>query len=207
MFIATPVKVLRRPLESALLASIATVAATRVGAQTPATPSAPAHTIAPPAPAPSGLSDAQRKHLNDTMAVGSLSLMLSRIALPKANNALLKQFVEFEIAEQETVADILKTIQANAPTGSIEAPSDEELMQNLDNLGKAAVEKLRALRPGSEFDHDYIQYEVEGHRKLLDIQEAYLKVHDNLDETNVAKLARGMIKEHLTLLTGVQKVG
>ena len=36
---------------------------------------------------------------------------------------------------------------------------------------------------------------------------AYLKIHDNLDETNVAKLARGMIKEHLTLLTGVQKVG
>ena len=98
-----------------LLASIATVAASRVAAQTPAPPSAPAQTIAPPAPAPSGLSDAQRKHINDTMAVGSLSLMLSRIALPKANNALLKQFVEFEIAEQETVADILKTIQTNAP--------------------------------------------------------------------------------------------
>ena len=80
-------------------------------------------------------------------------------------------------------------------------------MQNLDNASKAAVEKLRALGAGSDFDHDYIQYEVEGHRKLLDIQEVYLKVHDNLDETNVAKLARGMIKEHLTLLTGVQKVG
>jgi hypothetical protein len=34
---------------------------------------------------------------------------------------------------------------------------------------------------------DYIQYEVEGHRELLD--EAYFKVHDNLDETNVAILA------------------
>ena len=111
------------------------------------------------------------------------------------------------IAEQETIADILKAIQTNAPRGSIQAPTDAELMQNLDDAGKASVEKLRGLRAGSEFDHDYIQYEVEGHRKLLDIQEAYLKVHDNLDETNVAKLARGMIKEHLTLLTGVQKVG
>ena len=72
-----------------------------------------------------GMSDAQRKHINDTMAVGSLSLVLSRIALPKADNALLKQFIEFEIAEQETVADILKTLQTNgAPTGSIEAPTD-----------------------------------------------------------------------------------
>ena len=175
-----------------LLASIAAASVSRVAAQTAA---------------PSGLTDAQRKHINDTMAVGSLSLMLSRIARPKANNALLKQFVEFEIAEQETVADILKAIQTNAPTGSILAPTDAELMQNLDDASKASVEKLRGLRAGTEFDHDYIQYEVEGHRKLLDIQEAYLKVHDNLDETNVAKLARGMIKEHLTLLTGVQKVG
>jgi putative membrane protein len=189
-----------------LLASIATAAASRVAAQTPAPQQAPAQTIAPPAPV-GGLSDAQQKHVHDTMAVGSLSLLLSRIALPKADNHLLKQFVEFEIAEQETVADVLKSVQTNAPTGSIKAPSDEELMQSLDDVGKAAVEKLRGLRAGSEFDHDYVQYEVEGHRKLLDIQEVYLKVHDNLDQTNVAKLARGMIKEHLTLLTGVQKVG
>jgi putative membrane protein len=191
-----------------LLASIATAVASRVAAQTSAPQQAPAQTIAPPAPAMGGMSDAQRKHINDTMAVGSLSLVLSRIALPKADNALLKQFIEFEIAEQETVADILKTLRTNGtPTGSIEAPTDAELMRNLDETGKASVEKLRASRAGSEFDHAYIQYEVEGHRKLLDIQEVYLKVHDNLDQTNIAKLARGMIKEHLTLLTGVQKVG
>jgi len=191
-----------------LLASIATAAASRVAAQTVPGAPAPAQTIAPPAPAWSGLSEAQRKHINDTMSVGSLSLMLSRIARPKADNALLKQFIEFEIAEQETVADIMNTIKTNAaPSGSIKNPTDAELMQNLDADGKAAVEKMRGLRGGPAFDHDYVQYEIEGHRKLLDIQEAYLQVHDNLDETNVAKLARGMIKEHLTLLTGVQKVG
>ena len=190
------------------LASIATVSASRVAAQTAAPQPSPAHTIAPPAPAPSGLSEAQRKHINDTIAVGSLSLILSRIALPKANNALLKQFVEFEIAEQETVADILNTLQTGgAPTGSIQAPTDAELSRNLDDAAKASVETLRSLSAGPKFDHDYIQYEVEGHRKLLDIQEVYLRVHDNLDQTNVAKLARGMIKEHLTLLAGVQKVG
>ncbi len=129
-----------------LLASIATAVASRVAAQTSAPQQPPAQTIAPPSPALSGMSDAQRKHINDTMAVGSLSLVLSRIALPKANNALLKQFIEFEIAEQETVADILKTLQTNgAPTGSIQAPTDAELMQNLDDTGKASVEKLRVL--------------------------------------------------------------
>ncbi len=177
---------------------IATVAASRAVAQT----------IAPPAPAPGRLSDAQRKHINDTIAVGSLSLILSQIALPKVSQPFLKQFVGFEIAEQEAVAGILKAIQTNAaPTGSIASPADAEVMQNLDEAAKASVEKLRGLSAGSAFDHDYIRYEVEGHRKLLDIQEVYLKTPDNLDETNVAKLARGMIKEHLTLLADMENVG
>jgi putative membrane protein len=179
-----------------LLASIATLFAGRVVAQS----------MSPPAPAPSAMSDAQQKHIKDTMAVGSLSLMLSRMAKSKVSHPLLKQFVDFEIAEQETVAGILKAIQTNAaPSGSTPSPSDADLMQNLDDAGKASVEKLRALGAGSEFDRDYIRYEVEGHRKLLDIQEVYLKAPDNLDQTNVAKLARGMIKEHLTLLADLDK--
>jgi putative membrane protein len=179
-----------------LLASIATLPASRVVAQT----------MSPPAPAPSASTDAQHKHIMDTMAVGSLSLLLSRIAQTKATHPLLKQFAQFEVAEQETVADVLKAIQTNAaPKGTIQAPTDTELMQNLDDAGKASVEKLRALRAGSEFDRDYIRYQVEGHRKLLDIQEVYLKAPDNLDQTNVAKLARGMIKEHLTLLANLDK--
>lgn len=190
-----------------LLASIATLPASRVVAQSTSPPApAPAQTIAPPAPAPSEMSDAQRKHIKDTMAVGSLSLLLSRMAKSKVSHPLLKQFVDFETAEQETVAGILKAIQSNAaPSGSTPSPSDADLMQSLDDAGKASVEKLRALRAGSEFDRDYIRYEVEGHRKLLDIQEVYLKAPDNLDQTNVAKLARGMIKEHLALLADMDK--
>jgi putative membrane protein len=108
----------------------------------------------------------------DTTAYGSLSLLLSRMAKSKVTHPMLKQFVDFEIAEQETVGAILKAIQTNAaPTGSTPSPSDADLMQNLDDAGKASVEKLRALRAGSELDRDYIRYEVEGHRKLLDIQE------------------------------------
>jgi putative membrane protein len=179
-----------------LLASIATLSAGRVVAQQ----------LSPPAPAPSAMTDAQQKHMKDTAAFGSLSLLLSRMAKSKVSHPLLKQFVDFEIAEQETVGGILKAIQTNAaPSGSTPSPSDADLMKNLDDAGKASVEKLRALKAGSEFDRDYIRYEVEGHRKLLDIQEVYLKAPDNLDQANVAKLARGMIKEHLALLADVDK--
>jgi len=179
-----------------LLASIATLPGSRVLAQA----------TSQPAPAPSASTDARQKHIRDTTAYGSLSLLLSRMAKYKVTHPLLKQFVDFEIAEQETVGGILKAIQTNAaPSGETPSPSDADLMQNLDDAGKASVEKLRALKAGSEFDRDYIRYEIEGHRKLLDIQEVYLKSPDNLDQANVAKLARGMIKEHLALLTEVDK--
>jgi putative membrane protein len=179
-----------------LLASIATLSAGQAFAQK----------MSPTAPAPSATTDAQQKHIRDTTAYGSLSLLLSRMAKSKVTHPLLKQFVDFEIAEQETVGGILKAIQTNAaPSGATPSPSDADLLQNLDDAGKASVEKLRALKAGSEFDRDYIRYEIEGHRKLLDIQEVYLKSPDNLDQANVAKLARGMIKEHLVLLTEVDK--
>ncbi len=176
-----------------LLASIAVLPATRALAQTNA------------APAPSAARD---KHIKDTLTIGSLSLMLSRIALPKINNSQLKQFAQFEIAEQETVADVLNAIRTNAaPNGSVPTPSDADVMKNLDEAGKATIEKMRGLRAGAEFDREYHRQEVEGHQKLLEIQEAYLKAPDDLDATNAAKLARGMIKEHLALLEDMQKLG
>lgn len=188
-----------------LLTSMAVMAASPVLAQTNP---APAPASNPPDQSPTNLSPAQQKHIKETVAVGSLALMLSRVALPKVNFARLKQFAEFEIAEQQTAADILKAIQTNAaPNGSLPAPSDAEVMQNLDEAGKAAVERLRNTRAGTAFDRDYIRQQIEGHQKLLTIQETYLKAPDNLDETNFAKFAQTMIKEHLTLLADMQKLG
>lgn len=49
-----------------------------------------------------------------------------------------------------------------------------------------------------------MQAEVDGHKQLLKIHEDYLKSAKNLAATNTAKLAQGMIKEHLQLLADIQ---
>lgn len=155
----------------------------------------------------SNASEGRQKHIKDTLTVGSLSLMLSRIARQKLTYAPLKQFADFEIAEQQTAADVLKAIQTNAaPNGSIPSPSDNEVMQNLDEAGKKAVQKLRDANAGKEFDMEYIRQEIDGHQKLLQIQEAYLKAPDALDDTNFAKMAQTIIHEHLTLLGAMKKL-
>ena len=63
------------------------------------------------------------------------------------------------------------------------------------------------MNAGWAFDREYLRAEIDGHNRLLEIQQAYLRAPDNLDETNVAKLAQGMIKEHLALLGDIQAVG
>lgn len=201
-----------------LLAGLATLAASPAFAQSspaPATdaPAAPAPKGNTPEPAPAPamkmdtpigptVSDAMTEHMKRTMAVGSLSLATSRIAIKKAKSAAVKQFAGFEVAEQDTIADILKgkMMPGAKPSGEIKPPTDAEVAGNLDAKAKATVEKMHAMAAGTEFDRDYVKAQIEGHEELLKIQQDYLKVADNADETNIAKLAMGMIKEHLTLL-------
>jgi putative membrane protein len=50
---------------------------------------------------------------------------------------------------------------------------------------------------GAGFDKAYVAAQLDGHKKLLAIQEDYLKVGQNREHLSVAKLARGMINEHI----------
>ena len=187
-----------------LVASIATLIASPVLAQTNA-PAADAGAAGPNG-SPNNMSAASQKHIKDTLNVGSLSLLMSRMALPKLNYPRLKQFANFEIAEQETVADVLKALQSNAaPSASIPSPPEAQLMDVLDDNQKALIERMRGMAAGAAFNREYILQQIDAHRKLLGFQETYLRNPDNLAETNIAKLASAVIKEHLTLLGDLEK--
>lgn len=183
-----------------LLASIAAVATAPALAQAPK--SQPATTSAMPA-----RGAAEDKHAKDTMTVGALALLTSRIARQKASDARVKQFAEFETAEQETIADVLMTMQdPSKASGRVNAPSDSEAQQHLDSDGRAMVEKMRSAQAGAGFDQEYVRGQIDGHNKLLRIQEDYLASGKDPNCLNAAKMARGQIKEHLALLANIQNV-
>lgn len=153
-----------------------------------------------PAPGTADMGKPEADHQQNTMRVGSLSLAASRIAVQKASNAQAKQFAQFEVAEQETIGEILKSMQgANITTGQ-GAVTNAEAEAHLDDKGKAALKKLQDAKAGAEFDKEYIKAQIDGHNELLNIQETYIGSGKVREEVNVAKLARGQIKEHLTLL-------
>ncbi|MBW9091942.1 DUF4142 domain-containing protein [Rhizobium wenxiniae] len=141
--------------------------------------------------------DAEKKHAGETKKVGSLSLATSRVAAEKASDPMVKEFAKWEVAEQETIADILKSMEMGGKAeGALKPPSDSEVEAMLDAEGKASLDKLKATS-GAAFDKAYISAQLDGHKKLLAIQEDYLKVGQVREHLSVTKLARGQIKEHI----------
>jgi len=153
------------------------------------------------------MGDAEMKHAMDTQMVGAMSLAGSRAAVEKASNADVKKFAAFEVAEQETVADILASMKmpAGEAEGALNVPSDDEVMAMLDDDSKSMLEEMSGLS-GDAFDTSYVTAQTEGHEKLLQIQEDYLKVGTNREHLSIAKLARGMIKEHLQHLEDLKSM-
>ena len=153
------------------------------------------------------MGEAEARHAADTTTAGLMALETSRIALKKAQNPKVKEFAQLEVAEQETIADVLKSMrdQSVPASGQVKAPSVEVVQTNLDAKGKAMAEKLQKAEAGAAFDRDYVQGQIEGHNQLLEIQETYLKTGKDRENLNVTKLMRGQIKEHLTLLQDMLK--
>lgn len=151
------------------------------------------------------MGEAEMKHAADTKMVGSLSLATSRVALEKASDAMAKQFAKWEVAEQETIADILKTMESGSmkAEGALHPPSEAEVEAMLDAEGKQKLADLKGMS-GADFDKAYVTAQLDGHKKLLTIQEDYLKVGQNREHLSVAKLARGQVSEHIDHLTTMQ---
>lgn len=143
---------------------------------------------------------ADTKYIQDTMRVGSASLATSRIAAQKAQNASVKQFATFEVAEQETMAEVLKSMEGATITSGQGKATNAEAQDQMDAKGKEMLQKLQAAKAGPEFDAEYLRGQKEGHQELLKIQETYIGSGRLREAVNVSKLARGQIKEHLTLI-------
>jgi putative membrane protein len=138
------------------------------------------------------LDDTEKTHAEKTATIGTASLTMAKLALEKAHSAKVREFAKFEQDEQITVAAILKTMDPSLTASN--PPRD---------VGEA-IDKLKNMR-GSEFDREFVAAQVQGHEMLRSIQEDYLKQGKNQGTINATKLVLGMINEHLTLLSDLQR--
>lgn len=130
--------------------------------------------------------EAERQHAMETLRNGSLALMTSQLALDKARTPAVREFAGFEVTEQTTIAQIIRESRnmTPPPPGAME----QEVMARLNAAS------------GRSFDRAYVAAQIDGHQKLLQVQETYLQNGQDMPTRHVAMLARGQIMEHLTLL-------
>jgi putative membrane protein len=134
--------------------------------------------------------EAETTHANKTAQIGGASLTIANLALDKASSPKVKEFAQFEHNEQTLAASILDS-SLNPPN----PPPDVA----------AAIDKLKQMKPGKAFDHEFVTSQIKGHSLLRTIQEDYLKVGHDPDTVNTTKLILLMIGEHLTLLSDLDK--
>jgi predicted outer membrane protein len=151
-----------------------------------------AQALSPAAPA-AGMGEAEKDHALKTAMAGMASLQMADLALQKAHEARVKDFAQFEHDEQTTVADILKSMDSSLTPPAPDAATAQ------------TIDKLRGLS-GAAFDKAFVAGQIEGHQKLLAIQEDYLKAGRDRETINATKLMRGMIREHLVLLGELHKM-
>ena len=169
------------------------------------------------------IAQGEAQYIQQTLATGTVALQTSEIATQKAQNPKVKQFAGFERDEQTTIAEVLRSIQepmATASAGAAAAASGGAASAAASGgPARAAatapeipadkakmMEELQQAKAGAEFDRLYIQGQLQGHQELLQVQERYLQTNSaNREMTNIAKLARGRIREHITHLQDIQK--
>jgi putative membrane protein len=157
------------------------------------------------------MSQADMQHMQQTMQLGMVALESSRIAMNKVRNEDLKRFANFEVQEQTTLSEVLRSMMdpgATAATGSAGSPAGQSAMpaMQMDASARDMMQKMQNQQAGAEFDKMYLEAQLQGHRDLLQVQERYLQSNpQSREHMNVAKMARGLIREHIALLEDMQK--
>jgi len=148
-------------------------------------------------------SDIESDYFRQVMAIGGLTLLVSRMAQERVKVPKLKKFAELEVAEQETLGEVLKALQ-NPGTVNAGWPSEAEIEDRLVPVGRQLLQKIRAGESDIDFAREFFLLQLTGHQQLLRAHEDYLKVGKNPASIRVAKLADQMTREHLHLLADIK---
>jgi putative membrane protein len=88
------------------------------------------------------MGEAEKTQALQTLAVGSVALETAKIAEDKAQNPWVKKFAKYEVAEQTTIAEVLKSM------GAVAGKPDKKQ--------SAMVKMANDAKAGPSFDQDFL---------------------------------------------------
>lgn len=134
----------------------------------------------------------QGEYVLQTLTVGTLALKTSQVAADKATDPMVKEFAQLEVGEQTAIASVLASTDAGKAPPEL-PPEDAEKV--------TALEEMEA---GPEFDAAYVDGQIEGHTRLLEIQKSISGETVATVEAITAKLAEQAVTSHLAMLNHIK---
>ena len=127
---------------------------------------------------------------SDILVLGTASMKMSEMAENKASSEAVKKFAKLEVEEQKTVAELLKQSGVTMPEMKQEM---QQMMQQLESA------------QGAQFDRTYLQMQMQGHEKLLELNKQAAEKGGMEPPVIVAKMAVCAIESHLAMLEIIEK--
>ena len=140
--------------------------------------------------------DHELQHVAASLSYGAASIEAGRLALDNTRRNDIRRFAGDEIAEQQMVARVLRTIVLAAYGVG---PQQEPKIQD-----STALEALRTADP-ARFDAGFVAFQLNIHRELMQAQENYLSRGQEPLGRAVAMMAQAHIADHLGRLTQLQQ--
>ena len=129
-----------------------------------------------------------------TLKAGAFTKRLAELAQGQGEAEPVKTFAELEIGEVAAIEEVLMSV-AQAPAPELD-PEQQQTLERMQGLS------------GAEFDKEFVQAQLTGHQKALEIQQPMAEMGEIDVPVATAKLAEESIKSHIAMLEMInQQIG
>jgi putative membrane protein len=135
------------------------------------------------------------KFATDVANAGMAEVALGKIAAEKATNPQVKDFANMMVTDHSKANEELMAI-AKKKNITLPAAPDEEHQKKATDLSK---------KSGKEFDKDYVDAMVDGHKKAASLLEDGSKNCKDADLMAFATKTLPVVKTHLAKIEAIQK--
>jgi putative membrane protein len=141
--------------------------------------------------------DEELQHALSMMSYGAAALDIAKLGVSKAANEDVRIFAQDEVAEQESLAEVLRSIMGDSH--SVEPPQTAKIDM------KGWISKLRDIE-GSDFDRLFVDDQLGVHKEMLQAQTSFLSRSQDKWHRALASIARSHIVEHTGRLARLRQM-
>jgi putative membrane protein len=130
-----------------------------------------------------------------TTAANAGEVAEGKLAQTKATNAQLKAFAKQLVTDHQAMLDEMKSF---ATSNNVMPDTTNNDVTDLMHASQDEIKGLQDKKAGKDWDEDFIEHEIDGHKKVLEKLMDAQKATTNTQLKDILTKATGKVQEHLT---------